>query len=192
MCSKPSVSSGPMTSAQPSATKSRSIRTHKNVLCKSPKTKSSVIKAMLSSPSRKTRHILQEEGILYSTEKEKKAQMGLAILSDAAEVMSALKHRRTLISTSIRETSAAVLIGDRVKKERIQKRVSRELFVSKLQKKAHKSQVRINLIVGNDAVIHDVQRKIRCLKIPEEWRNQMTNYWCTDGSHPTTDTTKNK
>ena len=94
----------------------------------------------------------------------------LGIFCRKREFSIQLKRRKKLKwALHLLETSAAVLIGDRVKKERIQKRVSRELFVSKLEKKAHKSQVRINLIVGNDAAIHDVQRKIRCLKIPEEW-----------------------
>jgi len=188
-CTSVPTTPTPVTPAERVA-KSRSLSKQKEVLSKSPKTKSVLIEAMLSTPSRNTRQILQQKGLVHSAEQQSSVQMGLAVLSDAESAMAALKQKRSTGATQVREQATVVLVGNNVKKARVQNKVCKKLFVTKLKKKVRRANVRENLLRGNVASVYDVKCKIRGLKVSEDWRDKMINYWCNDASHPTTDTTR--
>ena len=112
-----------------------------------------------------------------------------AMVSDASEIMSAIKGKRSTGVSSVRQKLSAAMIGENGKKVEKVTKAAKELSTTKLIKK--NQATRQGIKEGDEVAFIDVQRKTRGSKIPVEWKTLMTNFWVEDASHPTTDSIRN-
>ena len=162
-----------------------------DVLRRSPKSRTVLIKTMIWSPTQRTRQILVDEKLMETTEIQKEQMLNSAVVSDLQDIMSSTKGRKSTNTIRLRQCISAGAIGPKVKATRKKKAVAKTLFSSRTARKVEKTQLQKQIIEGDSAAFMDVNRKCRGEKLSDETKSAICNYWKNVASHPTTDTKRN-
>lgn len=167
----------------------RSLKEVKAMLPKSTPEKVELIKKLVSTP--KTKASLQNEGILTSDEVQENYESFKAVMEDTAEMLGAVKSKRSKSALAIKRTVvAASCSGPRLSESRRSSKVARKLFAVRSVRQVKKARIRDTIIEGKDALVKDAYRKSRGLKLNSVIQNQVATLWAEEASRPTTDTTR--
>ena len=104
--------------------------------------------------------------------------------------MDSVKTRRSKSALVMKRTLLAATSGPRVSKSKRSSKVARSLFAEHSAHKVKKGNIRDTIVLGKEALIKDVYRKSRGLKVSSVIQDQVATFWAEEASRPTTDTTR--
>ena len=136
-----------------------------------------VIKSLvLDSPN--TRASLEKLGIIKTPEEQEAATVGTAVLADVREALEKTKGKRKNDARAAVQVELGYLVGDNVKKQRLKRKVSRSIGISrKSLGKAHKTRKKD--LSGEVECWTYTERKTRSDAISAEYRKLAHDFWAS-------------